>query len=411
MRSRLFLLSAAAACVASLLASPADAAGSTARVMRWSSTAELSTGYASRLVVADGSMRVGANPKTTTYVDPYGSKTRRTFEYGYWDSPWVDPGFDLTRLVPSWNVDAPSGTWIRVQIRAKKGSTTGSWDTVANWGYGTAGVHRTSSSSQTDDLTSVDVDTVKARSGTLDAWQMRVLLLRPVGSTSTPVVHSLSGIASAYATRTRSTSPTTMTATRVLGVPRYSQMTHRGEYPQWGGGGEAWCSPTSTSMVLRYFGSGPKSADYAWSPYSASWVDHAARYTFDHRYDGTGNWPFNTAYAGRYGLDAFVTRFYDLRDAEAFIKAGIPVVASIAFRKGELDGAPISSTPGHLLVIVGFTSSGRVVVNDPAGKSTTAVRREYSRGQFERAWLGGSGGIVYVMRPTSKALPPDTSRW
>ncbi len=39
----------------------------------------------------------------------------------------------------------------------------------------------------------------------------------------------------------------------VLDVPRYSQMMHRGDYPEYGGGGEAWCSPTSTSMVLGYY--------------------------------------------------------------------------------------------------------------------------------------------------------------
>ena len=41
-------------------------------------------------------------------------------------------------------------------------------------------------------------------------------------------------------------------------MPSYSQMVHSGHYPQWGGGGEAWCSPTSTSMVLAYYGALPK---------------------------------------------------------------------------------------------------------------------------------------------------------
>lgn len=196
-----------------------------------------------------------------------------------------------------------------------------------------------------------------------------------------------------------------MTTTKELAVPRYSQMIHKGQFPQWGGGGEAWCSPTSTSMVLRYFATGPKSGDYSWSPYADSFVDHAARYTYDEAYDGTGNWPFNTAYAAHYGLDSFVTRLANLRSAEAYIRAGIPLVVPIAFNRGGLDGAPISSTPGHMLVIVGFTSTGKVIANDPAGSTNSTVRRVYSRAQFENAWLGGSGGIAYVIRPVSKPLP------
>ncbi|MDX6233426.1 MAG: hypothetical protein QOH68_2450, partial [Nocardioidaceae bacterium] len=212
-------------------------------------------------------------------------------------------------------------------------------------------------------------------------------------------------------TRTITTSSTTMTKTKELAVPMSSQMIHKGEYPEWGGGGEAWCSPTSTSMVMRYFGKGPTAADYAWTSFQDGFVDHAARYTFDYAYDGTGNWPFNTAYAARHSLDAFVTRLYTLRDAEAFINAGIPLVASIAFGKGELDGAPISSTPGHLVVIRGFTSAGSVIVNDPAASKNSTVRRVYNRAQFEKAWQRGSGGVVYVIRPASQALPADTTRW
>ena len=50
--------------------------------------------------------------------------------------------------------------------------------------------------------------------------------------------------------------------------------------------------------------------------------------------------------------------------------AGIPLVASVSFGAGQLDGAPISSSNGHLLVIVGFEADGDVVVNDPAAPAT-----------------------------------------
>jgi hypothetical protein len=136
--------------------------------------------------------------------------------------------------------------------------------------------------------------------------------------------------------------------------------------------------------------------------------------TFDHGYDGTGNWPFNTAYAASRTGHAFVTRFSSLRGVERFIAAGIPVVTSISFGRGELSGAPISASNGHLVVVVGFTRTGRVVVNDPAASSRAGVRRTYARGQFENAWLKrypvgssmhGSGGLAYVIRDKAHPLP------
>ena len=54
-------------------------------------------------------------------------------------------------------------------------------------------------------------------------------------------------------------------------------MIHEGDYPQWNGGGQAWCSPTSTSMVLGYYDSLPGPQAYSWVPdgHTDPWVDYA----------------------------------------------------------------------------------------------------------------------------------------
>ncbi len=194
----------------------------------------------------------------------------------------------------------------------------------------------------------------------------------------------------------------------MIKVPRYSQMIHKGHYPQWGGGGEAWCSPTSMAMVLGAWKRGPRPKEYAWvkDSYKNPWVEHAARMVYDHEYDGTGNWPFTAAYAGTRRLDAFVTRLPSLRAAERYIARGIPLVLSIAFGPGQLDGAPISSSNGHLLVLRGFTTSGKPIVNDPAAAArNSGVRRVYARGQLERAWITNTAGTAYVARPGRVRLP------
>jgi hypothetical protein len=214
-------------------------------------------------------------------------------------------------------------------------------------------------------------------------------------------------------------SSTTMTGAAIdLGVPQYSQEIHHGEYPQYDNGGEAWCSPTSTAMVIGYWdarfpaaGYAPTAAETAWvsSAYQDPFVDHTARYVYDYHYQGAGNWPFNTAYAAERGLVSDVTQLHNLREAEPFIKAGIPLVASIAFSSNKLDTA-IKSTNGHLVVIEGFTGDGsKVIVNDPASATDADVKHFYDREQFERAWIPASGGIVYVDRPAGWWTPPLTA--
>ena len=59
-----------------------------------------------------------------------------------------------------------------------------------------------------------------------------------------------------------------------------------------------------------------------------------------------------------------------------------------------------------------------MVVNDPASRTRSGVRRTYDRGQFENAWLQrypsgggmrGSGGLAYVIRDSAHPLPVRTA--
>jgi hypothetical protein len=164
-------------------------------------------------------------------------------------------------------------------------------------------------------------------------------------------------------------------------------------------------------MVLAYWGAGPTPADYAWvdPAYADPWVCFAARHTYDHDYDGCGNWPFNTAYAGRFGLRGFVTRLRSLNEAERFIAAGIPLIASASYQKGQVPGLDYG-TAGHLMVLVGFTASGDPVLNDPNSPSNAAVRKPVGRAEWEAAWLNSSRGVVYVIHPASTPLPPPPAQ-
>jgi hypothetical protein len=308
---------------------------------------------------------------------PVGTRTdrRRTLEYAVWTSSWVAPGFATGELVASWSATTPPGSLIVIHVRAPDTP----WDCLARWS--SAAAHRTSIVGQER----VDVDTWRPQ-GT-ESWRFRLTLMRRPGSHG-PTVHALSAVASAGAPRS-TTSPAGTTIGTVLDVPRRSQMTWRDA------GGAGWCSPAAISMVLAHAGRLPPGTD----------IPAVAREVFDPAYDGTGNWSFNTAWAASLTGHAFVTRLHDLREAEQFIAAGIPLVASVAYPAAALPGAPTHATDGHLVVIRGFTDTGDVVTNDPAAPTERSARRTYERGAFERAWLRGSGGTVYVIHDDGHQLP------
>jgi hypothetical protein len=357
----------------------------------WSTGAQWRAGELKGVRVRAGSL-VPRKPHT-------GKLGGSTYQVGTWTSPWSAPGFGLTQLIPTWEAVTEGDSVVKVQVRGQAADgTVSSWDSMAEWTLDNPSRQRRSLGSQTDDLARVSVDTWQAATP-LTQWQVRVSLYRNAATKPVVRLDRVGAMASALVPRgSTATSAPGPAAGTVLDVPTFSQMTHSGHYPQWGGGGEAWCSPTSTAMVLAYYGLQPGPFPDITAGHADAQVDHTARLVYDHAYEGTGNWAFNTAYASTLTTgDAYVTRLRDLRAAEDFIAAGVPLVASIAFGRNQLTGAPISASIGHLLVVVGFEADGDVVVNDPAGATNSAVRRVYDRDEFEDIWINASGGVVYVI--------------
>jgi hypothetical protein len=369
---------------------------------RHTTTADFAAGTLRGTQAADGSLRMSG---------AVGHRTVAGVRYAWsrWTSAWVPPGQSFTELIPSWSARTPRGAWIQVLVRVRDSSgRVSSFKDVGRWAKGDTVFRRTSSGSQADDVARVATDTVKAQAGMqLTGYQLKLRLMRVSGRPG-PTVQSVSTVASLLPTAVPATSKPLTSGPVSLAVPGYSQMIHRGQDPEYGGGGEAWCSPTSLAMVLGYYRRLPAASAYDWvdDRYADPWVNHVARLTYDYRYRGTGNWPFNTAVGASRVADAFVTRLTGLRMAERFLRSGIPLIVSIRFAAGQLTGAPISASSGHLVVLAGLTSTGDPIVMDPAASRDATVRRVYDRAQFERAWLGGSGGMAYVLRDDAHPLPP-----
>ena len=363
--------------------------------------------------------------RTITYRDPFGDKDKRRYDVGSWTSPVVDLGFDAAQAVPSWNAKTPRGTWVETRFRGRHadGSWT-KWYVMGRWTRGMdfkrGDIHRTSVEDQGDADGTVWTDTFAAEDGKeVDAYQLRVRLMRPAkGFSFSPRVTAVGAMATEDAGDPGPTSEPTLDHAVELDVPQFSQNIHKGEYPEFGGGGAVWCSPTSSTMVQYFWG---RRHQVPWwelrdieAPNGDPQVDYAAMHTWDYAYDGAGNWPFNAAYVSTFGLETFVTRLRSLAEIERFVAAGIPVVVSIAFTEEEMPEAGYS-TDGHLMVVRGFTEDGDPILNDPASDTNEGVRNVYTRENFERAWQKASGGTVYIYHPKRVDLPDNvegaTENW
>ncbi len=334
----------------------------------------------------------------------------RRVRQGTWTSPWVTPGFAFAELVPSWNAQTPDETWleVQVQVRARGGEQSG-WYALGRWSSGATPLPRSSVNDQEDALAKISTDTLVAKAP-LVAYRLAVKLAGAKGRPS-PTLQLLAAVTSDGPPAAPGPVSAPLLQKEVeLAVPGLSQLVHQGHSPELAGGGEAWCSPTSTTMVLGFWKRGPTEAELARfdAAHPDRQVDYAAHATWDAAYGGTGNWAFNAAYAGRFGVEAFVTRLRSLAEAERFLRAGIPLIASISAEKNTLPGASWDAlgSNGHLLVITGFTAAGEVIVNDPLSPNNAGVRHVYQREPFERAWMRKSLGTVYVIHPLSAPLPP-----
>lgn len=359
---------------------------------------------------------IGAPAGRTDYTDPH-TGTTATWEYATWTAPVHRLTVPATELVASWNAHTPDGTWLQVELQGAYSDGTGTpWYVMGRWAAGDQDIKRTSVDGQSDGRSTIWTDTFAiddASTGLrLSSYRLRLTLYRRPGTRLTPTVWRLGAMGSDVPDRF-TVPASTPGLVRELAVPRYSQEIHKGQYPQYDNGGEAWCSPTSSEMIVEYWGGRLTPEQLSWvdPSYADPQVDHAARFTYDYQYEGCGNWPFNAAYAATFeGLQGVVTRLASLTDLETLIAAGIPAITSQSFLKTELTGAGYG-TSGHLMTVIGFTADGDVIANDPASPTDDAVRRVYLRREFENIWLrtkrynasgkvvSGSGGVCYLYFP------------
>lgn len=299
----------------------------------------------------------------------------------------VSEPFD--HAIVSWNAFTPAGSYLTVYLRARVGGNWTNWYKMGLWNTDGAVWHRTTFGKQQDSFGEMDCETLKL-TAKADAVKLRVQLESSDGLRY-PTLRFVALTLNDSSITSENMPPVKSVWGKELDVPYMSQLSVPG--------GSVWCSPTSTSMLLRYWGKKLNRPDMTVG------VTEAASAIRDTGYGGTGNWSFNVAFAGEFaGIRAYVTRFTSISQIEDWIAKGVPVVVSLDYSRLTRGK---SKARGHLMVIRGFTTDGSPVFNDPGSRpNSPRLRKVFTRDDLDYAWLGPGGkwGTVYIIYPEGYKL-------
>ena len=298
-------------------------------------------------------------------------------------SPEIRSDISWDELVASWNVELPEGAYSKIEVRGIYPGGPTKYYVMGLWSGDPKRHPRESVPHQKDARGDVSTDTLVLKEA-CDRFQVRLTL---GGDTQKPKMKFL-GICLTHSKATPAALPPNKAAWgKTISVPERSQMA----YPNGG----VLCSPTTVSMMMTYW------SQKLERPELDHDVPEIVKAIYDPKWKGTGNWPFNTAYAGSYpGMRAYVTRLTDLAEVEDWVAAGFPVGLSVCSDRLHRRGP---GPNGHLIVCCGFTKDGDPVVNDPG--SLKRVRRVYSRPDLIYAWAY-SHNTAYIIYPEQAEIPP-----
>jgi hypothetical protein len=291
-----------------------------------------------------------------------------TFEPGRAYTAFPSASVVFQEVLPSWNVEVPDGGSFTVDVQVGDEVSTSPWLRIGEWGR----VH------EDGGLTEFDGGRVA-----IDVFEgerdFSRLGFRIVAHGAPVRLHDFHAV---LTDRKGGQDPTTSrgSAAGVRFERTFPSRSQRVEDPAIAG---RICSPTSVAMVLASKGVDLPTAEVA-----------AALH--DPRHDIYGNWGRAVQGASTLGVRGYLTRISNWQQVRQHLFDLEPLVISIAYEDGELTGAPMDRTNGHLIVVCGLDGEGGVICRDPAADDAASVPRVYAADELERIWMGGNG-VAYVL--------------
>ena len=296
--------------------------------------------------------------------------------YGEYESDVLET-ISFNNCVPSWAAITSKNATVEFQIKARVNGSWSKYITYCSGGWGLGLQNR--ASNQSDTLVKLSTDEfIIQNNASSDAIQFKLILRRTAASNESPEVSLC-----AFALKgTNYSAPSYSLSDLPSNVKHVVPKLYQGAVPSIG---NSICSPTSSTMLLKYKGLDFSDKD---SQFEHRYIAGLAR---DYGNAIYGNWVYNTVTMGAFGFNSYVARFYSVAELCHHIATVGPVACSM---KGQMTSDKKDyHTNGHLITIIGYEYNNgtlTLISNDP---NVPEVECRYSETVFTDTWRN----IVYVI--------------
>ena len=278
---------------------------------------------------------------------------------------------DFNELVVSWAAVSSKYNTVEVMVKVRVEGEWSDFVTYHPWGFGL----ENKCHNQKNDLIELSTDEVKVLNKKYADAIIYKIILR--GSTKSPEL-SLISFALNNPNYIYNVDLTGIPSETIYDVPKLYQ----GAVPTIG---NSICSPTTSTMLLKY-----KGEDFSeFDEYEHRYI--ALKFK-DYGNNIFGNWVYNTVGISSFGYNAYVARMYSLEELVKHLTTGGPVGLSV---KGQMTSNEKDYyTAGHLIVCVGYRydENGNLffVCNDP---NVPNVLCEYTEYVMKNTWRN----VAYIV--------------
>ena len=279
---------------------------------------------------------------------------------------------EFNELVVSWAAVSSKYKTVEVMVKVRVEGEWSDFVTYYPWGFGL----ENKCHNQKNDLIELSTDEVKVLYNKYADAIIYKIILRGL-STQSPEL-SLISFALNNPNYIYNVDLTGIPSETIYDVPKLYQ----GAVPQIG---NSICSPTTSTMLLKY-----KGEDFSeFDEYEHRYI--ALKFK-DYGNNIFGNWVYNTVGISSFGYNAYVARMYSIEELVKHLTTGGPVGLSV---KGQMTSNEKDYyTAGHLIVCVGYRydENGNLflVCNDP---NVPNVLCEYTEYVMKNTWRN----VAYIV--------------